>query len=238
MLPKNSKDYYGSDNSNPQIYYYPGPPGPPGPFGPPGKPGNLNDTAASFTYAQLAHVIKQIIRYYPTTVLRAYSAGFTFAGLEGTPVELYSSADGTYGGLFVIKEGNDTGAIPLQSITSITLGSGIAYNPAITFIPKPIFPEGCDTNIITAVHDYLPIFTQVTIYMGTVIEVTGIVYKNVYGMLVVTDDSSGNNPTFIPVTNITGIIPTFTASVSKAASKTSDSLSNFILSYETEQNSN
>lgn len=224
---KNVTGQYDPDGPNPQVYYYTGPPGPPGPFGPPGRPGNLNDTAVSFTYAQLAHVIRQIIQYYPTTVLRAYATGFTFAGLEGTPVELFSSADGTYGGLFVIEESGDTGAVPLQSIASIALGSGVAYNPAITYLPKPIFPAGCDTNIVTAIHDYLPLFTPVTVYMGTVIEVTGVVFKNVYGMLVVADDTAGNNPSFIPVTNITGFVPTFTASASKAAASTS----NLVISY-------
>jgi len=231
MVQKGNNDLSGF-NGNPQVYYYTGPPGPPGPFGPPGMPGNLNNTAVSFTYAQLAHVIKQIIQYYPTTVIRAYTNGFTFAGLEGTPVELFSSPDATYGGLFVIEESGDQGAVPLQSIASINLGSGVAYNPAITYIPKPSFPEGFDTNIITAVHDYLPVSTAVTVYVGTVIEITGIVYKNVYGMLVIADDTSGNNPAFIPVTNITGIIPTFTTSAAKAAAKKADSVSSLVLSYE------
>ena len=94
-----TKGSFTSDCPSPQVYYYTGPPGPPGPFGPPGRPGDLNETAVSFTYAQLAHVIEQIIYYYPTTTLLAYATGFTFAGLEGTPVELFSSPDGTYGGL-------------------------------------------------------------------------------------------------------------------------------------------
>ena len=223
---------------DPQIYYYAGPQGPPGPFGPPGRPGNLNDTAIGFTYAQLAHVIKQIIQFYPATVLRAYTNGFALVGLEGTPVELYSSPDGTYGGLFVIEEAGEIGALPLQTISAVALGAGVAYNPAITYIPKPIFPPGFDTNIVTAIHDYLPVLTPLTIYVGTVVEITGIVYKNEYGMLVVTDDTAGNNPRFIPVTNITGILPTFTTSGAKAAAEKSDSISNLILTYETMQNSN
>jgi hypothetical protein len=71
--------------------------------------------------------------------------------------------------------------------------------------------------------------------MGTVIEVTGIVYKNVYGMLVVTDDVLGNNPSFIPVTNITGINPTFTSSAAKTA-KVVGITSKLALTYEAIQN--
>ena len=169
---------------NPQVYYYTGPPGPPGPFGPPGAPGNLNDTAVGFVYAQLAHVLTQIIKYYPTTVLHAYVTGFAFtlAGFEGIPVELYSSPDGTYGGLFVVQESESKGAVPLQSIALLSYTGGTPYNTAITYLPKPTFPQGFDTNIVTAVHDYLPLFTPVTVYTGTAVAVTGVVYKNVYGM--------------------------------------------------------
>jgi hypothetical protein len=161
----------------------------------------------SFVYAQLANVLAQIVRYYPTTTLIAHTNGFTFPELEGTPVELYSSPDATYGGLFIIEANGLNGAIPLQTISTVTFRGGIAYNPAISFLPKPIFPSGFDTNIVTAFHDYLPVGTPVIIYMGTVVNVPGVVYKNVYGMLVVADDMSGINPSFIPVTNITGILP-------------------------------
>ena len=216
MFPKNN----GFDASNPQVYYYTGPPGPPGPFGPPGRPGNLNDTAISFTYAQLAYVIEQIIKYYPTTEVGVYTIGFafTFAGLGGTPVELYASPDGSYGGLFVIREGTNTGAVPLQAIASISLGAGVAYNPAICYISKPTFPPGFDNNVITAVHDYLTVGTAVTIFTGGAVSVTGVVYKNVYGMLVIADDMTGVNATFVPVTNLTGIMqPPITAKAGKSA---------------------
>lgn len=231
MSIKNIIGQYGTDGQTPQIYYYTGPPGPPGPFGPPGKSGNLNDTAVSFTYAQLANVLTQIVRYYPTTELRAYATGFTFAALVGTPVELYASPDATYGGLFVVEESGDRGAIPLQSISSITFLGGVSYNLAISYLPKPIFPTGFDTNIVTAIHDYLPVGTPVSVYMGSVVQVDGIVYKNVYGMLVVADDMTGINPSFIPVTNITGILPTF-ASAAGAAAKALDAQSGLVLTHE------
>jgi hypothetical protein len=224
---------------NPQIYYYSGPPGPPGPFGPPGPPGNLNDTALSFVYSQLAHVITQLIKYYPTTTLSVYVKGFafTFAGYSGTPVELYSSPDGTYGGLFVIQESGYTGAVPLQAIASIIFTDGIPYNTAITYLPKPKFPQGFDKNIVTSIHDYLPIFTPVVVYTEGAATVSGVVYKNVYGMLVIADDTAGNNPIFIPVTSITGIIPSFTTSTSTSGPVPVKDISNskLIISYEPKQ---
>ena len=79
-VSKNVRSPYDPDGSNPQIYYYTGPPGPPGPFGPPGRPGSLNDTAVSYTYAQLAHVLAQIIRYYPTTVTAGIRHRLYFCG--------------------------------------------------------------------------------------------------------------------------------------------------------------
>lgn len=228
-----NSNYPGYYNSNPQIYYYTGPPGPPGPSGPPGFPGNLDNTAVSFSYAQLAHVIEQIIKFYPTTTIKAYTPGFSFAGLVGTPVELYSSPESTYGGLFVIEDETGSGAIPLQSIATINLGEGVAYNPAINYIPKPTFPEGCDKNIITAVHDYLPISTPVDIYSGCVIQTTGIVYKNEYGLLVLADDTFGNNPTFVTIANIRGIIPDFSAKVTDTTKLKPRAKSKLILTNET-----
>lgn len=214
--------------TNPQVYYYTGPPGPPGPYGPPGRPGNLNDTAVSFTYAQLAHVLTQLIQFYPATVVKAYTIGFafTFAGLEGTPVELYTSADASYGGLFVMEDAPNTGALPLQAIASLVYTGGVAYNPAIAFIPKPEFPPGCDNNILTAVHDYLTIGDSVTVYTGGGVEAVGVVYKNPYGMIVIADDITGLNPTFIPITNLTGILAP-TTSGKKAAGQ-----SKLVISYE------
>ena len=214
---------HGMSSPNPKVYYYTGPPGPPGPFGPPGPPGNLNDTAFSFVYAQLANVLTQLIQYYPTTVLRAYTIGFafTFAGLEGTPVKLLASPDASYGGLFVMEEGAETGALPLHAIASLAYAGGVAYNPAIHFIPKPKFPPGWDYNIITAVHDNLTVGDAVTVYTGGSVEAKGVVYKNPYGMIVIADDLTGINPTFIPITNLTGILRDTAATGGKggAASK-------------------
>ena len=81
------------------------------------------------------------------------------------------------------------------------------YNLAINYLSKPVFTQGFDTNIVTAIHDYLPLGTTVEVHIGTVIDLAGVVYKNVYGMLVVADDMLGTNPSFVPVTNITGNSP-------------------------------
>lgn len=163
------------------------------------------DTALCFSYAQLANVITQLIRLYPAAIMNIYTKGFNAASISGPPAELYASPDATYGTLFVLN-GGDYGAVPLNTITAIGLPQGTVYDPSITYLPTPAFPAGCDKNLITAYHDYLPVSTPVTMYMGTVIQTAGVVYKNEYGLLVLADDMQGTNPVFIPVINITAIV--------------------------------
>ena len=115
-----------------------------------------------------------------------------------------------------MEEGGESGAVPLQSIASISFGAGIAYNPAITIFRSPFSRRirhkhrNRNSRLSAASH-------PVTVYMGSVISATGIVYKNEYRMLVLAADTLGNSPKFIPVTNITGIVPTVTSSAAKTA---------------------
>lgn len=165
------------------------------------------ETALCFSYAQLAHVIEQLILYYPTSVITVFTTSFNAATITGTPHALYSSAEGTYGGLFILLDNAQFEAIPLNAITAIYTGDGTVYNPSITYLTAPKFPAGCDTNVITAIHDYLPVSTEVQMYMGSLVQASGMVYKDEYGLLVLSD-ADGNTPVFIPVTPITAILPT------------------------------
>ena len=165
----------------------------------------LDNTAICFSYAQLANLITQLIRFYPTATMSVYTKGFNAATVSGTPVKLYASPDATYGTLVVLGDGG-YGAVPLNAISAIGLPAGMVYNPLITYLTAPVFPTGCDKNLITAYHDYLPLSTSVTVYSGTLIQASGIVYKNEYGILVLADDNLGTNPTFMPVVNITAIV--------------------------------
>ncbi|MEL7565482.1 MAG: DNRLRE domain-containing protein [Dehalobacterium sp.] len=165
------------------------------------------DTAICFSFAQLAHIIEQIIQLYPTNVITVFTTGLSASSVTGTPYQLYSSAEGTYGGLFILLDNGQEEAISLNAITAIYTGDGTVYDPSITYLSPPTFPQGCDTNIITAYHDYLPVETDVTMYMGSNITASGTIYKNEYGILVLSD-TDGNTPIFVPVTNIRVILPT------------------------------
>ncbi len=95
--------------------------------------------------------------------------------------------------------------MPLNQITAITLPAGTIYDQSIQYLPAPQFPAGCDKNLITSWHDYLPPATSATVYTGALISEAGVVYKNEYGLLVMADDNTGLNPVFMPVVNITAV---------------------------------
>lgn len=162
-------------------------------------------TATCFSYAQLAHIIEQIILLYPTNVITVFTTGLQPSSVTGTPYQLYSSPEGTNGAIFILMD-NGEEAIPLNSIAAIYTGDGTVYNPSITYLTPPQFPAGCDTNLITAYHDYLPVPTDVQMYLGSIISASGSIYKNEYGLLVLSD-VDGNTPIFIPVMNITMMFP-------------------------------
>ena len=201
--------------------YIPGPPGPPGPPGRIGDRGSagirgadadLNNTAICFSYAQLAHLIEQLIVLYPTTLLYVFLTGVNPWYITGYPYQLFKSAEGTYGGLFVLEDSGQYEAIPLNAIAAMQFETGAAvYNPAITYLPKPHLVKGCDLNLIAAIHDYLPVPTEATIYLGSIANSTGPVYKDEYG-IIVQANTDGSDPAFIPVMNITAILPTATSS--------------------------
>jgi|GEM_PF-1447012 len=181
-----------------------------GETGPEGAPGSMNNTATCFSYAQLAHVIEQIIVLYPATVITVYLPGFSPAAVTGVPFQLFASPESTYGGVFVLEDSGQYEAIPLSAIVAIDLGVGSVYNPAITYLSAPEFPAGCDTNIVTSLYDYLPESTDVTVYLGSLISGTGTIYRDEYGMIVLSD-ALGNEPTFIPVLQLNLILPTVAA---------------------------
>lgn len=197
-----------------------GPAGPPGPQGPRGPAGSMNYTAQCFAYAQLAHLLGQLIDLYPGVPLYVFLPGISPWWISGVPQQVYQSPEGTYGGVFILGDGGEV-AFPLNAIAALQFtDSATVYNPAITYLSKPDFPPGCDTNIITAVHDYvstIPAGTEVLINIGSNIRSTGLIYLNKYGLIVQADES-GNDPAFVPLTFITGIAPQTTAGVDEAKS--------------------
>lgn len=164
-------------------------------------------SALDFSYAQLAHVIQQIIMFYPESTVTVFTKGLSASTITGTPYQLFASPEGTYGGLFILLDNGQQQAIPLNSIAAIYTGDGTVYNPAFTYLTSPGFPAGYDTNIITAYYAYLTVGTDVNLYAGSNIHATGTVFKDEYGMVVLSD-GSGNTPVFIPVIPITAVLPT------------------------------
>lgn len=201
----------------------PGPRGPAGPAGPPGPrglPGSLNSSAYCFSYAQLAHLLQQLVSYYPTTILYAFLTGISPTYIAGTPYQLYQSPNGTYGSLLILGDATDNVAIPLSAIAALQFEAGTAYNPAITYLPEPSFVPGCDTNEITAIHDFVAALTEdVVLDSGSVVYSIGPLYKNPYG-LVVQADALGNDPAFIPAFNITAISQTAAAATFAKSAET------------------
>ncbi|ATW24562.1 DNRLRE domain-containing protein [Candidatus Formimonas warabiya] len=174
------------------------------------------DTAICFSYAQLAHIIEQLVQLYPTSTMAVYTKGFSPSAVTGRPYQLYSSPEGTYGMIFLLNDAGQQYGIPLDAITAIYAGDGTVYNPSITYLTPPAFPPGCDKNLLTALHDYLPVSTDVQLYMGSIISASGTIYKNEIGVVVLSD-SNGNTPIFIPVTNIEVIIPLDQSTLQRAA---------------------
>lgn len=158
----------------------------------------------------MAHLLEQIIELYPGNTLTIYTN--TWFTWQGTPYGLFTSPDATGPGLFLIDDGTTISAISISSITAIYLGAGSVYNPSITYLtPELPFNTGCDTNLITAIHDYLPVsLDQVTIYVPILTQASGAVYIDEYGIIVLSDEL-GNTPIFISSCHIAGIEKTLAA---------------------------
>ena len=182
-----------------------GPTGLTGMQGNTGPEGTMGDTSLCFSIAQLSNVIAQLMVLYPSSVMSVFTTNLNV--VTGTPSQLYISPEGSDAGLFILINGSaQFEAIPLLAITALYAGNGTVYDESITYLtpPDPL-PEGCDTDLITAVHDYLPVSTDVLIQLGVTTQASGLVYKNEYGILVLSD-GAGNTPVFISVTKIARIV--------------------------------
>jgi hypothetical protein len=166
--------------------------------------GGLTDTSVCFSIAQLAHIIEQLIVLYPTSTMSVFTTNL--ATINSMPYQLYTSPAAGGPGLFVLRDASgQIDTVPLTSIVAIYTGQDTVYDPAITFLPPPSpLPQGCDTNLIAAVRDYLTIGTNVAIRVGVAAVATGEIYKSEYGVVVLSD-AGGNTPIFIPATQIAAI---------------------------------
>lgn len=166
---------------------------------------NNGSASQCFSMAQLAHVIEQLIVLYPTSVMSVFTTNLNV--VTGTPYQLYASPDAQGAGMFILINSNSQyEAIPLLAITAIYAGDGTTYQESITYLTPPTpLPDDCDLNLSAAVRDYLPISTDVLIQLGVTTQATGLVHKNEYSVLVLSDET-GSTPIFISVPQIARII--------------------------------
>nr|WP_319489552.1 DNRLRE domain-containing protein [uncultured Caproiciproducens sp.] len=161
-----------------------------------------DNSAFSFIYAQLSNILQQLMTLYPDKVMTIYTSGAYY--LQGIPYEFYASPDATYGTIAVLSEGGGYASVPITNISAITVANSL-YDPSISYLPAPVFAPGCDKNVVTSIHDYLPVFTNATLDLNTLVTTAGLIYKNEYGMLVKASDMDGTNPVFVPVWSISAI---------------------------------
>jgi hypothetical protein len=151
---------------------------------------------------------------YPAKVMTIYlSGGYS---VQGTPYEFYASPSATYGTIVVLTEEGGYASVPIVNISAVKVAS-ISYDPSLSYLTPPIFTPGIDKNLVTSIHDYLPISTSATLDLNTLVTATGLIYKNEYGMLVKADNMSGANPVFIPVWTISAIETATSVSTTEAS---------------------
>lgn len=209
---------YQNSNSGVGPVGRPGPPGPMGPMGPQGlqgpagpqgiqgpagSQGSLGSTSYCFSIAQLAHVLSQLIEIYAGNTWTVYTS--SLYSISGAPAGLYTSPDGSGAALLILFDGTNYEYLPLTSITTIYLGDGTVYDDSITYLKQPsTLPRGCDTDLIAAIHTSLALLTDIALLLGPSTSASGQVYRNEYGLLVLSD-ADGNTPIFIVPSQIQDI---------------------------------
>ncbi len=167
---------------------------------------------------QLINILSQMITAYSTTTWTVYTE--SFYSYSGIPLELYTAPSAEKPGLLrLIDANNDYETIPIEHITAIYPGDGTLYDPGFTYLntPNPLSHD-CDSDLITAVQSYLPVGTTVEMGLGPVVSASGDVYRNEYGVVVLSD-AGGNTPIFIASLKILRIFVIGNASKRKNANK-------------------
>ena len=180
--------------------------------------GGTVDTMGCFAVAQLTHILSQMIAAYSTTTWSVFST--SLASYSGMPLDLYTSPQATGPGLLRLVDANGNyETLSLAHITAIYPGAGTVYDPAFTFLPPPVpLTPGCDTNLITAIQSYLPLGTSVNIRLGPSVSASGDIYRNEYGVLVLSD-TDGNTPIVIATPQILRIFTDTDPALSLVAPK-------------------
>ncbi len=162
---------------------------------------------ACFAVAQFTNFLSQMIVAYPSTTWTVYSQ--SLASFSGTPLDLYTSPNASAPGILRLFDSSSAyEALPISHITAIYPGDGTVYDPSFTFLPNPEpLPQACDTDLIAAIQSYLPLGTSVSLNLGPNISASGDVYRNEYGLLILSD-ADGNTPIPIFTPNLLRIYTT------------------------------
>lgn len=180
---------------------FPGPTGPTGPAGGPtgstGPTGPSSNLVSCFCVQQMRNVIEQLIALYPNdNFVVSMESGNNTSGRPGSLIPPPNSNPNA--GLFQLinAQGNPEEAISLCRIASIRITSA-TYNEAITYLPGPIDPIGCEANCEEALRSYLPVgTTDVSVNAGGQTVGGGTVIANPFGMVVLVGNNN-SDPTFI-----------------------------------------
>lgn len=158
--------------------------------------GSTAETTACFAVAQMAHILSQMITAYAGRTWSVFTS--TLATYSGMPLGLYTAPGAAQPALLQLVDVNgDYETLPIAGISAIYPGDGTVYDPSFTFLPAPEpLPPGCDTDLLSAIRSYLPVGTDVSLRMPVSISASGSIYKNEYGVLILSDES-GNTPILI-----------------------------------------
>ena len=166
----------------------------------------VQDTAAAedmscFAVRQLTNILSQMITAYSDKTWTVYTESlYSFSGM---PLELYASPDATGPGILRLVDINgDFEALPIANIAAIYPGDETVYDPSFEYLtpPDPL-PPGCATDLSAAIQAYLPLETSVALSLGPAISATGAVYRNEFGVLVLSDEI-GSTPIFVAAPHI------------------------------------
>ncbi len=158
------------------------------------------DVSECFERNQLVNVLTQIVNLYPGADITLY--GIQIGGIPGQVQSLYTAPGSSLAGLFVTS--SDPQGLFYFNINDITAFelTNSSYNNTITYLPLPdSFVENCETIMIPTIYNSLNIGETRTFLVANNYEITGRIYLNEYGMLVLAPES-GANPAFIVPTKL------------------------------------
>lgn len=180
---------------------------------------NINEAADSYCFAidQMINILAQMINTYSENIWTVYTQSLYY--YSGMPFELYTAPGADKPGLLrLIDVNGDYEAIPIEHIAAVYPGDGTVYDPGFTYLSLPdSLPHDCNYDLLAAIQAYLPAGTTAVFGLGPSISASGDVYRDEYGLVVLSDEA-GNTPVFIAAANILRIFITGSGTGSRKSS--------------------